>query len=176
MWVIRVLMPWRFFFLLPQRPSLLPPHCHKHLLPSPPFILLPPCSSVSSERALHWPDMEWRWGGVGVAGKHKEIRQEVREGANLGKWKVRTNQHLIASRCYVLFGGSAWTSDLNLCLIRCPNLTPDLHSLCPGQPGMRGKKLVQWCLERPIVEELQGTREVRGRNFVCWRGKCLTEK
>lgn len=114
----------------------LPLFCSRHAILSAPSA---PCTGLIWSGGGGWAL------GLVVARKHQEIRQEVRE-ANLGKWKVRTFQHLIDSRCYMLFGGSAWTFDLYPCLVQCPNLTPDVLSLCPGQPGMRGKKLAQWCL------------------------------
>lgn len=74
----------------------------------------------------------------GMPGKHKEIRQELREWEEI--WKSGGKEHPQAARFCLLLGGEE-ISDQNQRSVSGPILTSDLHDLCPWQPGTREKAL-----------------------------------
>lgn len=101
MWVIRVFMPCRFFFsptieTLITAPTLSQASASLSSLYPAPAVLF---CQLQVRPALAWYGM---WGG-GMPGKHKEIRQELREWEEI--CKSGGKEHPQAARFYMLRGG-----------------------------------------------------------------------
>lgn len=148
-WVIRVFMPWRFFSstieTLITAPTLSQASASLSSLYPAPAVLF---CQLQVRPALAWYGM---WGGGGMPGKHKEIRQELRVGRNLEKWREG------ASSSYQLLYApwrkvDLWSESVALFW----PLTCTTFVL--GNPA-RERKLWQWCFTRPSVWELQGGQE-----------------